>query len=239
MDGIIDHLLAHYSAETLQKAALWIGPAAILAITLLREGWIAWRYSRSRFRAARLCITGRNAGWVTAYFFMLLIITAFAAIKVGETPPFNWVGLTLLMTWVGTALGAGILAFVLRNWRMRKIADYVPHCPECAHDMRDTTAAEQETLTPQQQCEVLAGGMMLEVWRCQVCSSESVYFRKWVEAGNCSKCGWRTLKRSTSTLEHATTSRAGRVRITLSCRNPACAYAKSWERAIRARRRTK
>lgn len=239
MDTLLDYLREYYSNETLQKAVVWVGPAIILTITLLREGWIALRYSRSHFRAERLRIVGHHAGWVTAYFFLLLLVAAAAALKTSETPPFNWVGMTLLITWVGTALGAGIVALVLRSARKKAIETFVPECPQCHCNLGNITDSKLTTFTPQQQCEVQAGGFMLEAWRCHVCSTEHAYFKKWFEAGKCPKCRWRTLRRAVNVLERATSSRPGRVRISHNCKNTACGYSKTRERSIHARRRGK
>lgn len=239
MDTLLDQLREQYSNETLQRAVVWVGPAIILAITVLREGWIALRYSRSHFRAERLRIVRPHAGWVTAYFFLLLLVTAFAALKTSETPPFNWVGMTLLITWVGAALGAGILALVLRSARKKAIETFVPECRRCQCPLENITDAQLATLAPQQQCEVQAGGFMLEAWRCHVCSTEHVYFKKWVEAGKCPKCRWRTLRRWANVLKHATSTQSGRVRVTLSCKNPTCGYSKVTERSTSPTRRRK
>lgn len=239
MDGIIDHLLEHYTNETLQRAAIWFGPAVILAITLLREGWIAWRYTRSRFRAERLRIVRPHAGGVTSYCFLLLVITTFAAIKVGETPPFSWDGLPLFIAWVGAAIGAGVLAVVLRLVRKKEIANFIPHCPGCFCEMQNVTEPKLAALSLQQQCEVRAGGYMLEAWNCLACAAERVYLKKWFEAGKCPKCHWRTLRRWANVLERATSTRYGRMRMTLSCKNPDCGYSKTTERTISPTRRAK
>lgn len=239
MENFLDQLREHYSNETLQRAVIWVGPAIILLITLLREGYIALRYSRSRFRAERLRIVKHHAGWVTAYFFLLLLVTAFAALKTSETPPFNWVGMTLLITWIGAALGAGILALVLRSARKKVIDTFIPECPGCHCAMEDISAVKLATYNPQQQAEIQAGGTKLEAWRCHVCSNEHVYFKKWFEAATCPKCRWRTLRRWTNILQQATSTRPGRVRISLSCKNAACGYSKVRERMISPRRRGK
>lgn len=232
-----DQLSAHYSNEILLQAVVWIGPAVILIITLLREGWIGFCYSRSNFRSQRLRIVGHHAAWVTLYFFVLVLGTAYAAIKIGETPPFNWVAMKVLLAWGSAAIAAGVLAIVSRSRRKNKITDFVPQCSGCAGNLENITESFATTLTNREQCEVGAGGYRLEVWRCLACAIQHVYFKKWFEAGRCPKCSWRTLRRWVNVLKRATTNQSGRVRITLQCKNPGCGFSKVRERSTNPTRK--
>jgi len=159
----------------------------------------------------------------------------------------NWIGgfigFIILAVAVGKFLPA-LLAFVLaptaatfgqagglRSLK-RRVAGYELPCSNCGQKMSLLDEqADDALLTAEEIAEEAARGMNYEIWKCGNCGNVSRFAVKLGKASACPKCRRRTLVRTTATLVAATTSHGGRVRVTDSCKNPSCGYAKSVERS--------
>lgn len=232
LDTILAFLSQNYDQLDPWPRVVFAGPVAILILIVLREGLIHLRYSGARFRAAREKIVGRNAGWAMLFAALVLCVTVWGAFVIGETPPFNWSGLKILVVWTVSAFAAGAIVLVLRSKRAKAIATFIPPCPRCKLPMQDISEKKIAERTENEQKEIRAGGRKLEAWHCLACSVEEIYDKLWHEAVSCPQCKLRTLRRSAVVTQRATSSRSGKMKITIKCHNDACGYSKVSERGI-------
>lgn len=137
------------------------------------------------------------------------------------------------LAYAAVSILATLLHIKVRKAMREGIAAYRPQCPQCAQPMRIIgEQADDQYLTKEEAAEEFAGGMDYECWRCDGCDRLERFAVKQGGADKCPKCKRRTLTIEQTTLEEATTSHAGKERVTASCANPGCSYTKSDIRTI-------
>lgn len=195
-------------------AALW---------GLLGNGLVYRKYSRTRGKAARANAI-KKANGVTG-----LLWTGSGAGAVGLLAGRTGFGAALLslLSPAAVTLGQGYFRQALR----RRLDRYHLDCPQCGKGMQLTPEdQDDEFLTVEEAAEEKAGGMDYEVWTCPSCSRQERLSAKMGKARECPQCKRRTLKESTTTLEAATHSHGGRIRVEKTCLNPKCRFKESHER---------
>jgi uncharacterized protein len=196
-------------------AALW---------GLLGNGFVYGKYSRTRGKAARANAI-KKANGVTG-----LLWTGSGAGAVGLLAGHTGFGATLLslLSPAAVTVGQGVFRKALR----RRLDRYHLACPQCGKGMQLTPEdKDDELLSVEEAAEEKAGGMDYEIWTCPSCSRQERLSAKMGKARECPRCKRRTLRESTTTLEAATRSHGGRIRIDKTCLNPKCRFHESRERS--------
>lgn len=124
----------------------------------------------------------------------------------------------------------GLAAFAgFRKWRRLRSR----RCPQCQARMaRMEEQADDAQLSRGQAAEERVGSVDYDVWQCPSCAHHlTLRYPKWLSSyTRCPQCHNRTLKSSTETLEAATTSHAGRARVTETC--GFCTYTHSFTKTL-------
>jgi uncharacterized protein len=202
--------------SSLHFAAGLLGLAALGIARTLR------RYGRARGRAARYQAAGVAGpvaiAWTAAVAGFVLLL-----VKSG-----GFLASFASMTVVPGLVTAGQLRLA-RSLR-RRLSSYHLSCGQCGADM-DLVPEEQDDalLAEEEAAEEKAGGMDYEFWRCPKCSADEKLAVKLNQAQVCPQCQRRTLKMSSTTLVAATREHGGTKRVTETCLNPKCNYAKTRE----------
>ncbi|MDD8025973.1 MAG: TPM domain-containing protein [Acidobacteriota bacterium] len=195
-------------------AALW---------GLIGTGAVYRKYNRTRGKAVRAKAIDKANG-VTG-----LLWTGAGAGFIGLLASHNGFGASLLSLLSPTAvtIGQGLFRKSLR----RRLDSYHLPCAKCGAGM-DLTPEDQDDalLSVEEAAEEKAGGMDYEIWTCPSCAAQERLSVEMNKARECPKCKRRTLKETSTTLETATTSHGGRVRVDRNCLNPKCRFAESRER---------
>ena len=201
--------------------ALLLGgiPALFLLVKALRVGL-------RRAKAAKKQALG-SAHTITVLTWML-----------GGFATFFWAAASERIIWPLIAyfgIGAAVTLFqrALEPVLRRRVAEYRLVCPGCGRPMDLVSeSADDRYLKPEEVAEERAGGMDYEFWHCEPCDRLERLEVKLRGAARCDRCGRRTLQSESETLQAATESHAGRMRITHTCRNPRCGYHWVEERRI-------
>jgi len=113
-------------------------------------------------------------------------------------------------------LGLGVLAW--RRYQRSK-----PHyCPNCKTRMvRLDEEADNSHLDAGQKVEEMLGSVDYDVWKCPGCQTRSVsnYPNMFSQMGTCPQCNYRTQRRVSTIINHATKYSAGLRHITGDCQN--------------------
>jgi uncharacterized protein len=123
---------------------------------------------------------------------------------------------------------AGGAAFGYRRWRRVRRR----RCPECSAWMtRLSEQQEDEVLDQAAQLEERLGSVDYDVWRCSSCSHRFTlrYPRLFTRFAKCPQCSHRTCGSTEETLQAATTSHGGSVRVSERCEF--CTYRRTYTRA--------
>lgn len=135
--------------------------------------------------------------------------------------------------------GLGILAVILAPFAalglwLRRYLRYRPRaCEQCGTMMQMAgEEADDEHLDGGQKLEEFLKSVDYDVWHCPDCGHMTIKrFASWFSRhGSCPKCNYRTMRTTTTVLEHATTSSTGRKRVDYDCKN--CHYTNSEIRTI-------
>ncbi len=133
-----------------------------------------------------------------------------------------------LLAPAAVTLGQGYMRGALK----RRLDRYHLPCRQCGKGMALTPEdKDDEFLTVEEAAEERAGGMDYEIWTCPSCSHQERLSAKMGKARECPQCKRRTLRESTTTLEAATHSHGGRIRVDKTCLNPKCRFKESRERS--------
>ena len=127
-----------------------------------------------------------------------------------------------------TPFGVGALAG-FRRWRRR----HPRRCPQCQTRMARLEEADDDAhLSKGEAAEERVGSVDYDVWQCPSCSHHlTLRYPKWLTSyQRCPQCHNRTLQSSSETLESATTSHAGRARVTETC--AFCTYTHSFMKTL-------
>ena len=101
-------------------------------------------------------------------------------------------------------------------------------CPGCRRDMRRLSEHEEDAhLKSGQRMEEELGSVDYDVWVCRACDRQKIErYASWFNSfSNCSKCSYKTLESTRTTVHEATTYSEGKGRLDEYCRN--CSYSHS------------
>jgi uncharacterized protein len=196
------------------------GLAAFLG--LLGLGSVYRKYEKARGKAIRASVISQANG-LTALLWTGSVVGWIVLIV--NRIPFLASSLSLLSP-AGVTIGLGFFRRMLR----RRLESYRLPCSQCGTAM-DLTPEDMDDalLAVEEAAEEKAGGMNYEVWTCPSCRFQERFSVKLHGAGECPKCGRRTLKQTSTTLVAATTAHGGKVRIDRRCLNPNCGFSDSRE----------
>lgn len=114
------------------------------------------------------------------------------------------------------ALGAAWIAF--RRYLRRRPRP----CPDCRTVMEKAPETTEDAhLNGGQKLEEFLGSVQYDVWHCPECAHITVHgYKRWGGRHSvCTDCGFRTFESTSTVLQAATTSRAGRKRLDYNCRH--------------------
>lgn len=103
-----------------------------------------------------------------------------------------------------------------RKWRRL----HPRRCPQChARMSRLDEVQDDEHLNKGQLAEEQIGSVDYDVWKCRSCANlMTLRYPKWLsQYQSCPQCHNRTLQSTTTTIDAATTTSAGRARVTQTC----------------------
>jgi uncharacterized protein len=123
--------------------------------------------------------------------------------------------------------GAG--AWILREVRRRRPRK----CASCGTMMVRLDEAQDDTyLDAGQKLEEVLGSVNYDVWECPSCQKRDMYdYRAWFSSqSNCPQCGYRTLSRTSTVIEHATQYSTGLRLVETDCQN--CQHHQEWNETI-------
>lgn len=125
---------------------------------------------------------------------------------------------------VGAAILAPILAALGAAWiAFRRYLRRRPRpCPDCRAMMEKAPETTEDAhLNGGQKLEEFLGSVDYDVWHCPDCAHITVHgYKRWGGRHSvCTDCGFRTFESTSTVLEAATTSRAGRKRLDYKCRH--------------------
>lgn len=199
----------------------------IFAVLAAVWGWLGMagvnrRFQHQRAKAARAkAISGANGVVGLLWTGAVGGIIALAATGSAFVPT-----ILALLSPLGVTVGQGLFRKTLR----RSLDSYKLPCRQCGTPMELTPEDQDDAqLSVEEAAEEKAGGMDYEIWTCASCGNQERLSVKLNKAKDCPQCKRRTLKETTTTLVAATTANGGRVRHDLSCLNPKCGYAKTYE----------
>ena len=136
--------------------------------------------------------------------------------------------LPTVLAGLGLLTGTGGAVVGYRRWRRVRRR----RCPECRTWMtRLSEQLEDELLDQAKQVEERLGSVDYDVWRCASCShSFSLrYPRLFTRFAKCPQCNHRTCGSTEETIQAATTSHGGSVRVKEQCEF--CTYRRNYTRA--------